>query len=358
MQGASIKSRRLLQSFIQKNFNNFMKSTMLDMLINKHDRAQSHGVVLNPNTLGTVKKVLDLAGGKGGDMRKLERTTVTNWTMVDIAGDSVNDARDRYNNVAGRESNRLFGANLVVADLGATRMKPLYDNMVCDGVIGVHYDLAMCQFAMHYFFQTENRSRMFLCNVSDGLKIGGYFVASIPNAAHIVQRLRLEIRNSVSQPGSARPVRWGNSLYDIVFPHADTKLAPFGSSYIFSLSEAVNDCEEYLVHMEVLKNLGAEYGLELVFYSNFHDWFNVAITYDDMVKLALSMEALDKGQLPQDEWEVAGLYMFVVMRKIREPSPESVMRLVDECPVSIPGQIPLRNSFSIVPEDAIIHVKR
>lgn len=47
-------------------------------------------------------------------------------------------------------------------------------------------DLVSCQFAFHYSFESLPQAETMLRNVSENLKRGGYFVATIPSAYEIM----------------------------------------------------------------------------------------------------------------------------------------------------------------------------
>ncbi len=53
----------------------------------------------------------------------------------------------------------------------------------------------------------------------------------------------------------------------------DGELPPFGVTYEFTLTDAVESCPEYLVHPKVLALLGREYNLELLEYESFYEYY-------------------------------------------------------------------------------------
>ena len=98
-----------------------------------------------------------------------------------------------------------------------------------------------------------NNARAFLRNVSARLRPGGVFVGTTTDANVLVRRLR-----------EAPALEFGNVHYNVRFgaAHAAKKFpadAPFGISYRFSLTESVEDCEEYLVHFPTLRRLAEEH---------------------------------------------------------------------------------------------------
>lgn len=49
----------------------------------------------------------------------------------------------------------------------------------------VKYDSVSCQFASHYFFETEVMAKTFLRNVSNALADGGYFYGTVASGKSI-----------------------------------------------------------------------------------------------------------------------------------------------------------------------------
>ena len=84
-----------------------------------------------------------------------------------------------------------------------------------------------------------------LRNVSENLKEGGFFVATMPNAYEIQERLK----------NSTDGHSFGNEVYQIKFPEdRPEKPKLFGDRYNFYLEDAV-DCPEFLVDPETLESL-------------------------------------------------------------------------------------------------------
>jgi len=95
-------------------------------------------------------------------------------------------------------------------------------------------------------------------------------------------------------------------------------LHPFGIKYYFNLTEAIDDCPEYLVHMPTLENLCSQFGLEVVSDMSLHNFLYAHI--DQHHSLLRRMGIIDPQQpagtsLTQDEWDALNVYKAVVFRK-------------------------------------------
>lgn len=106
---------------------------------------------------------------------------------------------------------------------------------------------------------------MMLKNVSECLRVGGYFIGTIPDAFDIMKRQR----HSESDT-------FGNEVYQIKFLSDPNDLPIFGAKYNFHL-EGVVDCPEFLVYFPALVKLAKKYSLELVENVRFEDYFQLKI---------------------------------------------------------------------------------
>ena len=265
--------RRESPIFNLKGFNNWVKSVLIAL----------HA------TPGM--RVLDLAGGKGGDLAKWRKADISHLVLADVAHVSVQHALERYVSSA-----PPFPALFVATDCFATRFLEQMDP-------AIRFDLVSCQFAFHYAFETEQRLRTALSNLTNRLEPGGYFLGTIPNALRLVRLIR-------SVPGNT----WSNSICKLEFdPSMDKDCFPeFGARYSFTLADAVDSVPEYLVHPAVFERVAAEYGLELVLRKELPDWkrdYCKDPRFEDLLRI------MRVNRLSPDEWQAASLYVVFCFRK-------------------------------------------
>lgn len=241
--------------------------------------------------LPTGASVLDLAGGKGGDLSKWKHGGISHLVLADIAHGSVQHALDRYRE---RHSHQ-FPALFVSGDAFGRPLFPSLD-------AGLRFQFVSCQFAFHYAFESEARLRATLQNVSERLDPGCHFVGTAPNAYRLVHLLR-----------ASRSLSWSNSICGFQFDEAlsDKDVLPeFGARYTFSLSDAVDAVPEYLVHFAVLERVARDFNLELVLREEFPDFYKRHVEEHEGL-----LKRMEGDVLSEDEWQAASLYVCFCFRK-------------------------------------------
>ncbi|WFD33308.1 mRNA (guanine-N(7))-methyltransferase [Malassezia cuniculi] len=204
-----------------KRFNNWVKSAVISM---------------GTKTMSRSIRVMDLGCGKGGDLKKWDKRGLSFMLMVDIASVSVEQARARF-----EESNFKWAAHFYSFDCFSV---PIGDAVDAE-ILGKPFDCVSLQFCMHYGWDTEERARTMLDNISRYLRVGGVFVATIPDSETIYARLN-------AQP-DPEALSFGNSKYRVTFNqrHPPNDLG-FGHQYSFWLEDAVDDVPEYVIPWDKL----------------------------------------------------------------------------------------------------------
>lgn len=344
-------------------FNNWVKSTIIqkfspdeDHTPGAHERGRDLAGVGGKDLL-----VLDIGCGKGGDLGKWQQApqTVALYVGLDPAEVSIDQAKDRYHNMHSRggggrggrgghrggRQQRIFDAYFFVKDCyGET----IGDIDVIQNVGFDHspmgrsgFDIVSMMFCMHYAFETEQKARMMLKNVSGALKKGGRFLGCIPNSHLIGERVaefneRLAKKKASAAAGEELPsddreegeaeetAEWGNGLYRVRFPGKTPEdgvfRPPFGWKYNFFLNEAVEEVPEYVVPWEAFRALAEDYNLELQYHKSFKEIWETE--KDDRVLGPLSerMGVRERGGGPMlvspEEMEVANFYVAFCFYKV------------------------------------------
>jgi mRNA (guanine-N7-)-methyltransferase len=91
--------------------------------------------------------------------------------LLDIADVSVEQAMERHRTMRGKQ----FPASFYTLDCFSESIVPKLKS-------NERFDFVSAQFCIHYAFDSEERVRMLLKNVTDRLRPGGVFVATVPDA--------------------------------------------------------------------------------------------------------------------------------------------------------------------------------
>ena len=232
--------------------------------------------------MGTITKkmdILDIACGKGGDIGKFYHSRVNSYVGFDIDPNGIYSGSDgalsRYQDFKKKFPN-FPKMNFLVAD-GGTPLT-VEDQLRTLGTMSdknkqmiielfenkkpKKYDIINCQFAVHYFFKSDESLKNFINNVKKFLKPSGYlllttFDGSVVNSSfdennHITSHY-------TTQEGEKK------ILFDVVKNYTDTDINKTGLSvdvHLPAFEDGVYQTE-YLVTPEfMIKNM-KDNGLEL-----------------------------------------------------------------------------------------------
>lgn len=288
-------------------------------------------------------EVLDFGCGKGGDIGKWLKCErgIGRYVGVDIAKVSLEDFVGRVrDNPKVDKIDRFICADMGQDDLDETELNTyvlkedkwemqrgsINRASSCD-----LFDVASCQFAMHYMFQTADRANHFLQNLSKHLNVGGSFIATTMDCrvvADAAQRKafgpvgfcdgskppldRNGAANTEARLSSDRTVtvttESGKTVMSLEFDNENwTKLLNFGSGendedefrrsfgirYDFMLDDGMPGADgdesaavkapEWLVPLgKPLEELARKHNLELIFCQNFQGFVQSHLRKDNM----------------------------------------------------------------------------
>jgi mRNA (guanine-N7-)-methyltransferase len=317
---------------------------------------------------GNKLLVLDIGCGKGGDLYKWQQApqTVDLYVGLDPAEVSIDQARERYRSMANRGGGggrggrgghhrrppRIFDSRFHVKDCYAETIGDIdIVRQVGFSASNVSssrgFDVVSMMFCMHYAFETEEKARQMLKNVSGALKKGGRFLGCIPNSDVISSKVaafnqRMEEKKKAKAAGAEtgsppkdkedgeleegeereegeaeETASWGNDIYRVRFPGATPAdgifRPPFGWKYNFFLHEAVEEVPEYVVPWEAFRALAEDYNLELQYHKPFGEVWDTEKGDRELGALSERMGVRDRhtGDLlvSPEEMEAAKFYM-------------------------------------------------
>jgi len=221
-------------------------------------------------------QVLDMACGRGGDLKKFCQNRAGSYYGVDLVPERIEEARARHSSTS-----CTFAAQFEVADFAQPLQLPS------------SYNFVSCQFAFHYACDSRERASQVLTNAAKCLAEGGYIVMTFPDAGEVLKRV-------------GQSLCWAAKHQSILFERAPTE--GFGCKYVYYQDGSINHLPEYLVPMDLVRNIWEELGLEVVLDRKFDQFY-----CDHDPTLAHRMGV--KLPLDHDCDLVARLYRAVVLQR-------------------------------------------
>ncbi|KAH7930859.1 mRNA capping enzyme, large subunit [Leucogyrophana mollusca] len=289
-----------------KNFNNWVKSVLITRFGHPALAASPSSQYSGPGRgRGGFPsgKVLDMGCGKGGDISKWVKARIKELLAVDIAAISVDQARQRWETLRGHQR---FDASFAALDC---YVEPLSKAFPPERLVQP-IDVVSMQFCMHYAFETAQKARCMLDNVSRWLRPGGVFLGTIPNSDQLLERLD-------ALPPDSEELSFGNSVYKIRFEDRHSRPL-FGHRYYFYLEDAVENVPEYIVQWDNFVEMAAEFGLFPVYKEEFHEVFAEHQEHEEFGPLMVRMKVVDangESAMDEDQWEAANIYIAFAFEK-------------------------------------------
>ncbi|KAL5533036.1 ABD1 [Sanghuangporus sanghuang] len=299
-----------------KSFNNWVKSVLIARFAHpalhpdepiENKKGPDGKVQFNGPPGG---RVLDLGCGKGGDLNKWQKARVREYVGVDIAEISVEQARQRFQSSAvanPTKSSSRFTSFFAALDCFSHSLIEIPNIPIPPRT--PPFDVVSMQFCMHYAFESVQKARVMLENVTRWLRKGGRFVGTIPNDRLLLERL------DALPPDS--DLSFGNSVYRIKFDDRERRPV-FGHRYTFFLRDAVEDVPEYIVYWDNFVQMASEYHLHLLYKAEFHDVYAEHCEHPEYGPLLQRMKVVDadgESQMDEDQWEAANVYVAFAFEK-------------------------------------------
>ena len=259
--------------------------------------------------------LIDLAVGKGGDLRKWTATDIKFVLGIDLSADNLENPYDgacaRYVKLCqDQEKNPRFKlkAMFVYGDC-SKKIKPEHNNPKSDAMLGERsnqivqavfgigskkaedigkglaevyglgvqgYEISSCQFALHYFFERKETLFGFVSNLAECTKIGGYFIGTAYDGKKLFQRL-----GDIAEEESVTLKEGDKLLWQVqkkyrhaTFPNDITSLG----YKVTVFQESINNyVDEYLINFDYFDNIMAVFGFvklsgdDMVSFNNSND---------------------------------------------------------------------------------------
>jgi len=176
------------------------------------------------------------------------------------------------------------------------------------------FDVVSCQFAIHYFFKSQDRLEGFLRNVSFNLRPNGKFITTFMDGQKVHQLINKE--------GHAKGVKEGNTVWCIQKQYKSfTKANVYGRMIDVYLENTNHFIPEYLVHFDYLKEKAKEYNLEVVeegFFSDTYQMLKTRMDENDPTRNKFLDTALRALSNDPEQTRFSFLNRWAIFRKVEE----------------------------------------
>ncbi len=135
------------------------------------------------------------------------------------------------------------------------------------------FSVCSCQFAIHYFFENEEKLNGFLSNVSNNLKKEGIFFATFMDGTNVIKELEKNeegiIKGIKKIEDNTEIITWA-----IIKRYNDDLETKYGKQIGVFIENTQKVIPEYLVDLDTLVSKAKEFNLELIETNTFEEDFN------------------------------------------------------------------------------------
>lgn len=240
-------------------------------------------------------KLLDLACGKGGDLSKWKNAKFKEVISLDIDKSCVEYAINFFKTYpkpkptvryAWADTSKLIFPNQDsgMNNMQKKRLKEYITNKF-------EFDMVSCQFCIHYYFENELKFRTLLQNVSDNLKIGGYFIGTCFNGKKIYDSLYK--KKEIDGIKDNNTVLW-KIIKEYKTKKLDINKPSFGMKINVYIESIGNSHDEYLVNFDYFKKELVNYGFELIKHESFEKEYEKSLANNNIKNIVNKMTNAEK----------------------------------------------------------------
>ena len=220
-----------------------------------------------------------------------------------------------------------------------TDLPPAVFNRYGTGETG--FDVGSCQFAIHYFFENELTLHSFLRNVSDCIRVGGYFIGTTYDGKTLFDQLRNKPKG-----GAWTLMKNDTKIAEITKDYDGDEFPDTNQSIGYQIQvfqETINQVfPEYLVNFNYFTQLMDEYGFQLVSNEDAHHIGLPASTgmFEDLYKKMMHEcsggggRRLSKNEygtaadMSEDEKKISFLNRYFAFKKMRTVNTENLYKII------------------------------
>ncbi|XP_059457325.1 mRNA cap guanine-N7 methyltransferase 2 [Corylus avellana] len=257
--------------------------------------------------------VCELYCGGGLDADKWDDAQIGHYMGIDVSSSGITQIREAWQSLRKAYTAEFF------------ELDPCLEN------IEMHLqektnqaDVVCCLQHLQLCFETEERARKLLQNVSLLLKPGGYFFGITPDSSTIWAKYQKNVEAYHNKSSSMKPNIVPNCIrsesYMITFEVEEEKFPLFGKKYQLKFASDISAETHCLVHFPSFIRLAREAGLEYVEMQNLTEFYDDNRAQFAGMLLNSGPNLVDlRGRLLPRSYDVLGLYTTFIFQK---PDPD------------------------------------
>ena len=307
--------------------------------------------------------LIDYACGKGGDFPKWIESKLSFVFGIDVSKDNLENRTDgacaRFLNyrkdfkvmpyalfVNGNSSVNIRSSAAMMNDKAVQITKAVFgegprdEGKLGKGVVR-HYgkgsdgfDISSCQFAVHYFFESQSSFHNFVRNVAECTKLGGYFIGTSYDGKKIFELLKTKNKGE-----SVDIYQNKTKIWEIRKEYDDKHFEDDASSIGYQIDvyqESINKMfAEYLINYDYLARVMENFGFRLItreeakeiglpegsgMFSELYRWMQEEVLRNPSMKYKVG----NAIKMSVNEKKISFLNRYFVYKKIRHVNAEKV----------------------------------
>jgi len=263
-----------------------------------------------PTRQQTSVDFLDIACGRGGDLNKATGNPDFDiaYMGLDISQLAIDDADGRMKGLQQGQFCKRPRKNIKQFFLHKCDNTVEFMSGSCKAN---QFNVVWCQFAMHYFCDTEAHFRGLISNVSRVLRAGGYYCAIFPNPYVIIKAATTDLLSGCETVSIA--------CMDTLPASTDGDI-PFGIKYEFTMCDALTGCVECLVPVKQVIEIANGMQLNLQKIVGLHEYMRECSEDNNSMGIRGDCGVIGpkSPQRPasEAEWKAIGLYCVAIWQKL------------------------------------------
>lgn len=195
-------------------------------------------------------KLLDLAGGRGGDLLKTVKSSYI--LHIDIVDKLLKEAKNRYNKINYNKINyNKPEINFLKFDLLGNNISKINKIKKTD-----KFDIISCQFAFHYFCKNKKSIDYIISLINNNLKENGIFIMTGYDGKKIFEKLKEK---------SYIDYKWNNILFSkIIKKYNDEKFKNYGQEINVFIEKIGIPQDEFLINFDYLHKQFNKYNINVI----------------------------------------------------------------------------------------------